>query len=187
MKPYAALSAYRPVVSATLFAGLTILSTACSPPKTPTTTSLEKSAGFQADIENDINAKLDEGDSIATGDGSNMQFERHAGTLQTSGTKKIPLSVQGVAKAGVSTRVKGIEIGGDVTVLDVSIAYSGFNSSIQMAAFGNAFIEDEQGLRLPLRSPDDNEHLTIQHKDVLQGQFETKERRILANFKCLEE
>jgi len=170
MKPYAALSGCRPVVSATLFAGLTILATACSPPKTPTTTSLETSSVFQANLDDDIN-ELDGDASTTTGNGGNMQFGAHVGTLQTNGTKKIPLSVQGVAKAGVSTRVKGIEIGGDVTVLDVSIAYSGFNSSIQMAAFGNAFIEDEQGLRLPLRSPDDNEHLTIQHKDVLQGQL----------------
>jgi len=168
MKPSATLSGCRPVVSATVFAGLTILSTACSPPKTPTTTSLETSSTFQANIDDDIH--LDEDASAAGSNGSNMQFGAPAGALQTNGSKKIPLSVQGVAKAGVSTRIKGIEIGGDVTVLDVSIAYSGFHGSIQMAR-GNTFIEDDSGARLPLRRPGDNRNLKIQNDDVMQGQL----------------
>jgi len=87
-------------------------------------------------------------------------------------TKKIPLSVRDASPAGVAVRVKGIEIGGDVTLVDVHMTYSGFHSSVKLAGFrGNTFMEDDEGMRLPLRAPKDNEKLEIKRDDVLQGQL----------------
>ncbi|MBV2216845.1 MAG: hypothetical protein KUL84_06680, partial [Diaphorobacter sp.] len=38
--------------------------------------------------------------------------------------RTLPLGVQGVAPAGVTVRVKSVQIGGDATVLDVSISFA---------------------------------------------------------------
>jgi len=93
-----------------------------------------------------------------------------ARAAQAGQVKTVPLSVQAAAPAGVTVRVKGAEIGGDVTVLDVSMSYSGFHSSLQLAR-SDTFIEDENGLRLPLRRLSDNRELRIDKDDMLQGQL----------------
>jgi|GEM_PF-1454888 len=94
------------------------------------------------------------------------------GAVQADDSKKIPVSVRASSPAGVAVRVKGIEIGGDVTTVDVHMTYSGFHSAIKLAGFrGNTFMEDDEGMRLPLRAPKDNEKLEIKRDDVLQGQL----------------
>jgi len=83
-------------------------------------------------------------------------------------TQKIPVSAQGSNEAGVSVRVKSVELGGDFTVLDVSISYSGRPGNAQLA-HGKTFLEDDNGMRLPLRAPDGNSRLSITYNQPMQG------------------
>jgi len=85
-------------------------------------------------------------------------------------SQKIPVSAQKVNEAGVSVRVKSVELGGDFTVLDVSISYSGRPGNVQLA-HGKTFLEDDNGMRLPLRAPDGNNRLSIAYNQPMQGQL----------------
>ena len=85
--------------------------------------------------------------------------------------KKLPLGVQGVAAAGVTVRVKGIEIGGDATVLDVSISFANRITSNTMLALADTYLEDESGNRLQIKRPDNNRDLTIREGETVDGQL----------------
>ncbi len=85
--------------------------------------------------------------------------------------RKLPLSVQGVSSSGATVRVKGIEIGTDATVLDVSMSFSNRITNSTMMALTDTFLEDETGARLQIKRPDDNRNLTIHAGDTLNGQL----------------
>jgi len=86
--------------------------------------------------------------------------------------KKIPLSVQGQTASGVSIRVKSIEIGEDLTTLDVNMSFSNnMAGSKILMAFGDTFIEDENGQRLFLKRPKDNKKLAIKNGEMLSDQL----------------
>lgn len=85
--------------------------------------------------------------------------------------KTVPLSVQGVASAGVTVRVKAVEIGADATVLDVSISFSNRLTDSTMLAMADTFIEAENGGRLHIKRPDDNRDLTIRQGETLDGKL----------------
>ena len=86
-------------------------------------------------------------------------------------TRKIPLNVQGVAEAGVTVRVKGAEIGGDATVLDVSISFANRITNSTMLALTDTYLEDEQNERLHIKRPVDNRKVTIREGQTLDGQL----------------
>lgn len=87
----------------------------------------------------------------------------------TAAPRSIPMAVQGVAAAGVTVRVKGIEIGVDATVLDVSISFANRITSSTMLALLDTFLEDENGTRLPIKRPVGNRDLTINEGETLNG------------------
>ncbi|AVP57197.1 DUF4352 domain-containing protein [Pulveribacter suum] len=85
--------------------------------------------------------------------------------------RKLPLGVQGVAPAGVTVRVKGIELGSDATVLDVSISFANRITDSTMLALADTFLEDEGGARLHIKRPDGNRDITIREGQTLDGQL----------------
>ena len=85
--------------------------------------------------------------------------------------KKLPLSIQGVAAAGVTVRVKAIEIGADATVLDVSISFANRITDTTMLALADTYLQDESGARLHIKRPDNNRDMTIREGETLNGQL----------------
>lgn len=85
--------------------------------------------------------------------------------------KKVALSIQGVAPAGVTVRVKGVEIGGDATVLDVSISFANRITDTTMLALADTYLQDESGARLQIKRPDNNRDMTIREGETLNGQL----------------
>ena len=85
--------------------------------------------------------------------------------------KKLPLSIQGVAAAGVTVRVKAIEIGADAPVLDVSISFANRITDTTMLALADTFLQDESGARLHIKRPDNNRAMTIREGETLDGQL----------------
>lgn len=85
--------------------------------------------------------------------------------------RKLPLGVQGVAPAGVTVRVKGVELGSDATVLDVSISFANRITDSTMLALADTFLEDESGARLHIKRPDGNRDITIREGETLDGQL----------------
>lgn len=97
-----------------------------------------------------------------------------ASTASTASTKvpqRVPLQVQGVAAAGVTVRVKAVEIGADATVLDVSISFANRITDTTMLALADTYLQDESGARLHIKRPDSNRDLTIREGQTLDGQL----------------
>ena len=86
-------------------------------------------------------------------------------------SKRVPLQVQGVAPAGVTVRVKAVEIGADATVLDVSISFANRITDTTMLALADTFLQDESGARLHIKRPDNNRDITIREGETLDGQL----------------
>ena len=86
-------------------------------------------------------------------------------------TKKVPVVVQGVAPAGLTVRVKNVEIGGDATVLDVSISFANRITNSTMLALTDTFIEDESGARLHIKRPENNRDISLREGETLEGQL----------------
>lgn len=85
--------------------------------------------------------------------------------------KKLALSIQGVAPAGVTVRVKSVEIGGDATVLDVSISFANRITDSTMLALADTYLQDENGARLHIKRPENNRDMTIREGQTLDGQL----------------
>ncbi|RZJ62647.1 MAG: hypothetical protein EON49_01595 [Acidovorax sp.] len=85
--------------------------------------------------------------------------------------KRVPLAIQGVAAAGVTVRVKAVEIGADATVLDVSISFANRITNTTMLALADTFLQDESGARLHIKRPDNNRDITIREGETLDGQL----------------
>ncbi|HTH08624.1 MAG TPA: hypothetical protein VMA55_03580, partial [Acidovorax sp.] len=85
--------------------------------------------------------------------------------------KKVPVSIQGVAAAGVTVRVKAVEIGADATVLDVSISFANRITDTTMLALADTYLQDESGARLHIKRPDNNRDITIREGETLDGQL----------------
>lgn len=85
--------------------------------------------------------------------------------------RKLAVGVQGVAPAGVTVRVKSVEIGGDATVLDVSISFANRITDTTMLALADTYLQDESGAKLHIKRPDSNRDLTIREGETLNGQL----------------
>jgi len=85
--------------------------------------------------------------------------------------KKVPLAIQGVAEAGVTVRVKAVEIGADATVLDVSISFANRITDNTMMALADTYLQDESGARLHIKRPPNNRDITIREGETLDGQL----------------
>ena len=93
------------------------------------------------------------------------------GAAPATAARRVPLNVQGVASAGVTVRVKGIELGEDATVLKVSISYASRIASSTTMALTDTFLEDEKGNRLMLKRPETNRDLSIRDGDTMDGEL----------------
>lgn len=85
--------------------------------------------------------------------------------------RKQTLAIQGVAPAGVTVRVKGVEMGADATVLDVSISFANRITDTTMLALADTYLQDESGARLHIKRPDNNRDITIREGETLDGQL----------------
>lgn len=97
-----------------------------------------------------------------------------ASTASTASTKvpqRVPPQVQGVAAAGVTVRVKAVEMGADATVLDVSISFANRITDTTMLALADTYLQDESGARLHIKRPDNNRDITIREGETLDGQL----------------
>jgi hypothetical protein len=93
------------------------------------------------------------------------------GAPAAAAPQKVPLAVQGVAAAGVTVRVKSVEIGADATVLDVSISFANRITDTTMLALADTYLQDESGARLHIKRPDNNRDITIREGETLDGQL----------------
>ncbi|QNP50418.1 hypothetical protein H9K75_05505 [Diaphorobacter aerolatus] len=96
---------------------------------------------------------------------------QQAPAAATATPKKVSMSVQGVSPSGVTVRVKGIEIGADATVVDVSISFANRINASTMLAMADTFLEDENHNRLQIKRPDSNRNLTLRQGETLDGQL----------------
>lgn len=85
--------------------------------------------------------------------------------------RKQTLAIQGVAPAGVTVRVKAVEMGADATVLDVSISFANRITDTTMLALADTYLQDESGARLHIKRPDNNRDITIREGETLDGQL----------------
>lgn len=85
--------------------------------------------------------------------------------------RQLPLSVQGVANAGLTVRVKGIELGEDATVLTVSASFGSRATNFTNLAETTTYLVDDAGNRLALRPPEDNRYVRINSGDTMEGKL----------------
>jgi hypothetical protein len=85
--------------------------------------------------------------------------------------RELPLSVQGVASAGLTVRVKGIEIGPDATVLTVSASFASQLTNWTQMASGDTYLQDADGNKLMLKRVEDNRYLKIRNGDTMEGRL----------------
>lgn len=88
-----------------------------------------------------------------------------------SDPRTITVNVQGVAPVGVTLRVKSIELGTDATTLDISASYGGtITNSLELAGNGT-YLLNENGDRLMLKPPQDNQTLRITRGQTMDGKL----------------
>ena len=85
--------------------------------------------------------------------------------------RQVALAVQGVASAGLTVRVKAIEMGEDATILTVSASFGSRETNFTNLAETNTFLVDPAGNRLMLRPPEDNRYLRIVSGDTMEGKL----------------
>ncbi|XXQ56567.1 hypothetical protein ACA040_005299 [Xenophilus aerolatus] len=85
--------------------------------------------------------------------------------------RELPLSVQGVASAGLTVRVKGIELGPDATVLTVSASFASQLTNWTQMASGDTYLQDADGNKLMLKRVEDNRYLKIKNGDTMEGRL----------------
>ena len=85
--------------------------------------------------------------------------------------RELPLSVQGVASAGLTVRVKGIELGSDATVLTVSASFASQLTNWTQMASGDTYLQDADGNKLMLKRVEDNRYLKIKNGDTMEGRL----------------
>lgn len=86
-------------------------------------------------------------------------------------TRTIPVQVQATVPAGVTLRVKGVELGPDATILDISASYSSQVSNNIDLGLMEGYLTDAIGTRLPLKRPDDNKYLRINDGETMEGKL----------------
>ena len=118
------------------------------------------------------NAPNAENDDASVGAASNRSAASAPGvvSLPRKG-RTVAVNVQGVAPAGVTVRVLSVELGTDATVLDVSASYGGTITNDITLAGAATYLLDEQGNRLMLKPPQDNQYLRIVKGQTMQGKL----------------
>ena len=94
-----------------------------------------------------------------------------AAPVAPAAPRQVALAVQGVASAGLTVRVKGIEMGEDATILTVSASFGSRETNFTNLAETNTYLQDPAGNKLMLRAPDDNRYLRIVSGDTMEGKL----------------
>lgn len=128
--------------------GLSALAGACSPPQ-----------------------KSDSQPSAAVSNRSSDVVAAAAPSTIPADPRTVTVNVQGVAPVGVTLRVKSIELGSDATTLDVSASYGGtVTNSLELAGSPTYLLADN-GDRLMLKPPQDNQSLRITRGQTMEGKL----------------
>lgn len=85
--------------------------------------------------------------------------------------REVPMSVQGTASAGLTVRVKSVEMGEDATILDISASFENRRTNFTNLAESETYLADSAGNRLMLKRPPDNRYLRIMSGDTMQGRL----------------
>ncbi|WP_399697662.1 hypothetical protein [Xenophilus sp.] len=85
--------------------------------------------------------------------------------------RQVPMSVQGTASAGLTVRVKSVEMGEDATILDISASFENRRTNFTNLAESETYLADSAGNRLMLKRPPDNRYLRIMSGDTMQGRL----------------
>ncbi|WP_371436638.1 hypothetical protein [Polaromonas sp.] len=85
--------------------------------------------------------------------------------------RQVPVNVQGVANAGLTVRVKSVELSEDATVLTVSASFGNRSTNFTNLAETATFLVDAAGNRLMLRPPEDNRYVRINSGDTMEGKL----------------
>ena len=134
------------VLSRHLGAGVLLLAlSACSSPSVP------------------ADAKSDQGKTPVDAEERGGPAEDRARTIK--------LNTQGVAPIGLTARIRGIELGSDATVLQISASYGGTETNNVPLASEPTYLRDEHGNKLMLKPPLDNPRLDILRGQQLDGQL----------------
>ena len=112
-----------------------------------------------------------------------------SGEVAADRSRTIALNTQGVAPIGLTVRIKGIELGIDATILQVSASYGGTETNNVPLASEPTYLRDEHGNKLMLKPPSDNPRLDIVRGQQLDGQLvflgavppDTKELTLVIN------
>ena len=113
-----------------------------------------------------------ENDDATVGPASNRSAASAPGVVNLPRKgRTVAVNVQGVAPAGVTVRVLSVELGTDATVLDVSASYGGTITNDITLAGAATYLLDEQGNRLMLKPPQDNQYLRIVKGQTMQGKL----------------
>lgn len=94
-----------------------------------------------------------------------------APTPAPAAPRTLPISVQGSASAGLTVRVKSVELGEDATILDINASFENRRTNFTNLAESETYLVDSAGNRLMLRRPPDNRYLRIMSGDTLQGRL----------------
>lgn len=85
--------------------------------------------------------------------------------------RHVAVNVQGAAAAGLTVRVKAVEMSEDATLLTVSASFSSRFAHATTLAGTDTFLRDAAGNQLMLKRPADNQQLMIRSNDTMEGKL----------------
>ncbi|MFE8646068.1 hypothetical protein ACFX58_13375 [Sphingomonas sp. NCPPB 2930] len=85
--------------------------------------------------------------------------------------RHIAVNVQGAAAAGLTVRVKAVEMSEDATLLTISASFSSRFAHATTLAGTDTFLRDAAGNQLMLKRPADNQQLMIRSNDTMEGKL----------------
>lgn len=85
--------------------------------------------------------------------------------------RHVAVNVQGAAAAGLTVRVKAVEMSEDATLLTISASFSSRFAHATTLAGTDTFLRDAAGNQLMLKRPADNQQLMIRSNDTMEGKL----------------
>lgn len=92
-----------------------------------------------------------------------------AATAAPAAVRHVAVNVQAAAPAGLTVRVKAVEMSEDATLLTVSASFSSRFAHATTLAGTDTFLRDAAGQQLMLKRPADNPQLMIRSNDTMEG------------------
>ncbi|MCS4509696.1 hypothetical protein [Xylophilus ampelinus] len=92
-------------------------------------------------------------------------------TPSNTAVRHVAVNVQGAAPAGLTVRVKAVEMAEDATLLTVSASFSSRFAHATTLAGTETFLRDAAGNQLMLKRPTGNQQLMIRSNDTMEGKL----------------